>query len=243
MSPSSPLTQFLNGVGGNFGAIFASRLSSALHSSRDEAKAKSSGALLLLNLPIQLAFLLLIARLGMGHVEVTPTFVAAYLLASTAQVIIVLLFVAWLVHWLWGKVCVYAYMYVCVYLCISVCACVYLCVCACVYTRCVSVHCDSVHRVCGCACIFSLSHSPQTPSLQGVDPDNYASPLLAAFADVLGTILLVCVFAALFGPSGDTEPALHAANAAAANGTVIAPHAAARHAGHHAALRHAASAH
>jgi len=150
------LVPFLNGVGGNLGAIFASRLSSALHSNRREDAFRSAMALLLLNLPIQLAFLGLVWRFDMGHLVLTPIFVAAYLAASSFQVIVVLVFVRWLVHALWDR---------------------------------------------------------------KIDPDNYASPLLAAFADVLGTIALVIVFTAIFGEEGDMPASPTAVADAAANAT------------------------
>eukprot|EP00042_Codosiga_hollandica_P041048 m.362669 g.362669 ORF g.362669 m.362669 type:complete len:321 (+) comp56018_c0_seq15:586-1548(+) len=80
------LSPVINGIGGNLGAVLASRISTALHAGTREPHLMASIILFLLVAPTSIIFLFLINVVGAGHTEVTPLFVFSYNMAALAQV-------------------------------------------------------------------------------------------------------------------------------------------------------------
>jgi solute carrier family 41 len=72
----------MNGIAGNLGAVYASRITTAFHSDTTENHRQAIQSLLLANLPIQTAFLVVMKFLRAGHIQLTPLFVFCYLIAS-----------------------------------------------------------------------------------------------------------------------------------------------------------------
>lgn len=123
----------VNGVGGNLVAIFASRLSTALHKTSDQGsipswapkkwyhypyhtfagnsnpESKTALILALLAIPGHLIFYFLIIRIKMlqtNHLNpatLTPSFVSFYTSVAILQVVLLLLICYWLVHLAWRK--------------------------------------------------------------------------------------------------------------------------------------------
>ena len=88
------LVPYINGIGGNLGSIYASRLCSSLHTGKTEEELKIWLSLLFANLPLQSIFLMIVFFADLGHVQINWLIIGLYLFASTAQVVLVLLFVA-----------------------------------------------------------------------------------------------------------------------------------------------------
>lgn len=76
------LTPVLIGVAGNLGSIYASRISTSLHQSMQEKYKSVEYALFFMNIPVQLAFLLIIWSFGMGQLHYNFWFFLTYLLDS-----------------------------------------------------------------------------------------------------------------------------------------------------------------
>lgn len=115
----------INGVGGNFVAVQASRLSTYLHQStyplgslppskscdcvtpcflycgKGNAHARSARVMTMMVIPGQLVFLLTIQFLQAGHTTISPQFVVVYLAVSLIQVVVLLFTCHSLVHRLW----------------------------------------------------------------------------------------------------------------------------------------------
>nr|XP_039266189.1 solute carrier family 41 member 1-like [Styela clava] len=115
----------INGVGGNFVAVQASRISTHLHKSdyplgtlpttkssdcitpcflycgQGNAHGRSARVMTMMAVPGQLVFLLTIRFLQAGHTSITPQFVIMYLAVSVIQVVVLLYVCHWLVHRLW----------------------------------------------------------------------------------------------------------------------------------------------
>lgn len=115
----------INGVGGNFVAVQASRISTFLHRSgyplgslpttqccdcatpcalycgKDNRHARSARVMTFMAIPGQLLFLLVIAFLNAGHTSITPQFILVYVIVSLIQVTVLLYVCYWLVHRLW----------------------------------------------------------------------------------------------------------------------------------------------
>ena len=81
----------INGIGGNLGSIYASRLCSSLHTGKTEEELKIWLSLLFANLPLQSIFLMIVFFADLGHVQINWLIIGLYLFASTAQVVLVLL--------------------------------------------------------------------------------------------------------------------------------------------------------
>ena len=87
---------FINGFGGNMGCIYASRICSMLHASKGqhvELLCPISGFLLTTSFIFEGIWLIVVAVVGLGHVDVSWNFSCLYLLATTVQVCVLLLFV------------------------------------------------------------------------------------------------------------------------------------------------------
>ena len=87
------LIPYINGIGGNLGAVYASRLCSSLHTGKTEEELKICLSLLFANLPLQGIFLMVVYFLNLGHVKINWLIIGLYILASTLQIVLVLLFI------------------------------------------------------------------------------------------------------------------------------------------------------
>nr|XP_006628513.1 PREDICTED: solute carrier family 41 member 1 [Lepisosteus oculatus]XP_015198110.1 PREDICTED: solute carrier family 41 member 1 [Lepisosteus oculatus] len=118
-------TPVINGVGGNLVAVQASRISTYLHMSGmpglepsvpqrrcptpcstffgSSVNSRSARVLFLLVVPGHLVFLYTINSMQAGHTTLTSIFVAFYMTAALLQVLILLYFSDWMVHWMWGR--------------------------------------------------------------------------------------------------------------------------------------------
>ncbi|KAG7472655.1 hypothetical protein MATL_G00110870 [Megalops atlanticus] len=118
-------TPVINGVGGNLVAVQASRISTYLHMNRGPTmepdasahrcpnpchtffgsgvNSRSARVLFLLVAPGHLVFLYTISSMQAGHTTLTSIFIAFYMTAALLQVLILLYFADWMVHWMWGR--------------------------------------------------------------------------------------------------------------------------------------------
>ncbi|KAG2173204.1 hypothetical protein INT43_004578 [Umbelopsis isabellina] len=76
------LTPILDGLAGNLGSIYASRISTSLHVGRVEDYKRVEWTLLAMNIPVQVVFLLIIWLLNLGHLDFTIWFFLTYFLVS-----------------------------------------------------------------------------------------------------------------------------------------------------------------
>lgn len=76
------LTPILCGLAGNLGSIYASRISTCLHKGVQEAFKKVENTLLLMNVPVQVLFLIISWALDIGHLDFTWAFAITYFLVS-----------------------------------------------------------------------------------------------------------------------------------------------------------------
>ncbi|KAG9284767.1 hypothetical protein G9A89_000916 [Geosiphon pyriformis] len=96
------LTPVLTALSGNLGSIYASRISTRLHSNGlEENYRKSEITLFLIHLPIEILFLLLVWWFDMGHVHLTWSFCILYLFVSVICVGCSLVLAKKLTLWLW----------------------------------------------------------------------------------------------------------------------------------------------
>ncbi|KAJ8377696.1 hypothetical protein AAFF_G00254770 [Aldrovandia affinis] len=118
-------TPVINGVGGNLVAVQASRISTYLHMSSvlmtepgprthkcpnpcttffgPSVNSRSARVLFLLVVPGHLVFLYSISSMQAGHTTLTSIFIAFYMTAALLQVLVLLYFADWMVHWMWGR--------------------------------------------------------------------------------------------------------------------------------------------
>ncbi|KAI9227157.1 MAG: hypothetical protein DHS80DRAFT_17656 [Piptocephalis tieghemiana] len=97
------LVPVLNGISQNIACIFCSRLSTALHSGVPETEGRTIFTLLLLNLPSQWLFLLLVKALGLGHGSLDWRMWVAYTFVSYTLVVGLLGLARWLTSFLWHR--------------------------------------------------------------------------------------------------------------------------------------------
>jgi solute carrier family 41 len=96
------LIPYINGIGGNLGSVYASRLCSSLHTGKREEKLKICLSLMLANLPLQGIFLSVVYFFNLGHVKINWLIIGFYILASTSQIFLVLIFVTKVTRWLFN---------------------------------------------------------------------------------------------------------------------------------------------
>ncbi|KAI1892462.1 hypothetical protein AGOR_G00133610 [Albula goreensis] len=118
-------TPVINGVGGNLVAVQASRISTYLHMSSIQmtgvstvtrrcpnpchtffgpgVNSRSARVLFFLVVPGHLVFLYTISFMEAGHTTLTSIFIAFYMAAALLQVLVLLYFADWMVHWMWGR--------------------------------------------------------------------------------------------------------------------------------------------
>lgn len=76
------LTPVLIGVAGNLGSIYASRISTCLHQDTHENYAAVEWVLFLMNIPVQIVFLIIIWGFDMGQLDYNFWFFLTYLVVS-----------------------------------------------------------------------------------------------------------------------------------------------------------------
>lgn len=76
------LTPVLIGLAGNLGSIYASRISTCLHSETKENYKVVEYTLLAMNIPVQLVFLLIIWAFSMGQLQYNVWFFLSYFIIS-----------------------------------------------------------------------------------------------------------------------------------------------------------------
>ncbi|KAL1922196.1 uncharacterized protein VTP21DRAFT_9735 [Calcarisporiella thermophila] len=95
------LSPVFNGIAGNLGSIYTSRLSTQLHLGEQARSPHIELALFCLNLPIQILFLLAVWGLNLGHVPFSWGFVLGYLLASLGLAWATLVLSRWMTAKCW----------------------------------------------------------------------------------------------------------------------------------------------
>ncbi|KAF9291262.1 hypothetical protein BGZ68_004578 [Mortierella alpina] len=95
------ISPVLNGLTGNIGSIYASRISTALHANVKENYRGTEKTLFLVHIPIQIVFLTVIGILGLGHVRWSVPVVLGYALVSLCLVVISLAMAKWITHMFW----------------------------------------------------------------------------------------------------------------------------------------------
>ncbi|ORX67654.1 hypothetical protein DL89DRAFT_324395 [Linderina pennispora] len=104
--PGMPaLVPVVNGIGGNIGTVFASRLSTSLH--RGQGSAKESNLvmciLLMINVPIQIGYLVTVKFFNTHGLDVTAWFFLVYTLATLLHVVAILLVAKVTCSLLWSR--------------------------------------------------------------------------------------------------------------------------------------------
>lgn len=87
------LIPVLNGLTGNIGSIYASRISTALHGNRQESYKQVEQTLLLMNIPVAIILIFVIWGFDLGEFPVNAWFLSAYFIVSMACV-------SWMVFYL-----------------------------------------------------------------------------------------------------------------------------------------------
>jgi solute carrier family 41 len=80
------LIPVLNGLTGNIGSIYASRISTALHGNRQESYKQVEQTLLLMNIPVAIILIFVIWGFDLGEFPVNAWFLSAYFIVSMACV-------------------------------------------------------------------------------------------------------------------------------------------------------------
>ncbi|KAF9354395.1 hypothetical protein BGX34_011033 [Mortierella sp. NVP85] len=98
------ISPVLNGLTGNIGSIYASRISTALHVNVKENHRETEKILFLVHIPIQILFLAIIGPLKLGHIQWSVGMVFGYALVALCLVIASLIMARWMTHmfWKWG---------------------------------------------------------------------------------------------------------------------------------------------
>ncbi|KAG0295690.1 hypothetical protein BGZ96_011157 [Linnemannia gamsii] len=98
------ISPVLNGLTGNIGSIYASRISTALHANIQENYRSTEKTLFLVHIPIEVLFLAVISILSLGDVQWSFGVVAGYTVVALVLVIISLALAKWTTRlfWKWG---------------------------------------------------------------------------------------------------------------------------------------------
>ncbi|KAF9309811.1 hypothetical protein BG003_009246 [Podila horticola] len=98
------ISPVLNGLTGNIGSIYASRISTALHANVEEAYRATEKTLFLVHIPIEIMFLAVVGILKLGDVQWSVGVVVGYTIVSLTLVVIALLLAKWITRlfWKWG---------------------------------------------------------------------------------------------------------------------------------------------
>ncbi|KAF9908765.1 hypothetical protein BX616_011378 [Lobosporangium transversale] len=84
------ISPVLNGLTGNIGSIYASRISTALHANVKESYRATEKTLFLVHIPIEILFLTVIGLLGLGDVQWSASVVFGYAVVALGLVVIAL---------------------------------------------------------------------------------------------------------------------------------------------------------
>ncbi|KAG0199313.1 hypothetical protein BGX28_007384 [Mortierella sp. GBA30] len=95
------ISPVLNGLTGNIGSIYASRISTSLHANVKENYRATEKTLFLVHIPIQIVFLAVIGIMGLGHVQWSIAVVLGYAIVSLCLVVISLGMAKWITHLFW----------------------------------------------------------------------------------------------------------------------------------------------
>ncbi|KAG0237289.1 hypothetical protein BGW41_000247 [Actinomortierella wolfii] len=98
------ISPVLNGLAGNIGSIYASRISTSVHAGIKENHRATQRALFLVNIPVQVIFLLVIGLLGLGHIHWSVGVVFGYTVVSLLLIVISLAMAKFITlrFWKWG---------------------------------------------------------------------------------------------------------------------------------------------
>lgn len=98
------ISPVLNGLTGNIGSIYASRISTSLHVNVKENYRETEKALFLVHIPIQILFLTIIGPLGLGHIQWSLGVVLSYAIVALCMVVTSLAMARGITHlfWKWG---------------------------------------------------------------------------------------------------------------------------------------------
>jgi len=91
----------LNGIAGNIGSLYVSRLSTDLHVGVVNNYVKTFVTLFWIHLPTEWSFLILIDIFNLGDTNVNLLFIIVYTLMSVLLMVIILLFAHKATHWFW----------------------------------------------------------------------------------------------------------------------------------------------
>ncbi|KAF9093456.1 hypothetical protein BGX29_009912 [Mortierella sp. GBA35] len=98
------ISPVLNGLTGNIGSIYASRISTALHANIQENYRSTEKTLFLVHIPIEILFLAVISVLGLGDIQWSVGVVVGYTFVALALVTMSLVLAKWITRlfWKWG---------------------------------------------------------------------------------------------------------------------------------------------
>ncbi|KAF9097158.1 hypothetical protein BGX23_009647 [Mortierella sp. AD031] len=97
------ISPVLNGLTGNIGSIYASRISTSLHANVKENYRETEKTLFLVHIPVQTVFLTVIALLGLGHIQWSLMVVLGYWAVALLLVVISLAMARWITHFFWKR--------------------------------------------------------------------------------------------------------------------------------------------
>jgi len=92
----------LNGIAGNIGSLYVSRLSTDLHIGVVNNYVKTFVTLFWIHLPTEWSFLILVEIFNLGDTNVNFLFITVYTLMSVLLMTIILLFAHKATHWFWN---------------------------------------------------------------------------------------------------------------------------------------------
>ncbi|KAF9978647.1 hypothetical protein BGZ73_001300 [Actinomortierella ambigua] len=95
------ISPVLNGLAGNIGSIYASRISTSVHAGIKENHRATQRSLFLVNIPIQGLFLLVIGLMGLGHIHWSAWVVIGYTAVSLLLILVSLIMAKYITLWFW----------------------------------------------------------------------------------------------------------------------------------------------
>jgi solute carrier family 41 len=98
------ISPVLNGLTGNIGSIYASRISTSLHANVKENFRATERTLFLVHIPIEILFITIIGVLDLGDVQWSASVVVGYAVVALTLVVIALALAKWITmtFWRWG---------------------------------------------------------------------------------------------------------------------------------------------
>lgn len=97
------ISPVLNGIVGNIGSIYASRISTSLHANMKENYRATERILFVVHIPIEIVFLIVIGVMGLGHIQWSAAVVLGYMVVALSLVVITLAMAKWIVHMFWRR--------------------------------------------------------------------------------------------------------------------------------------------